>query len=412
MGKFGLLGERLGHSYSPKIHAMLADYEYALHEKKPDEVEAFLKSGVFDGLNVTMPYKRAVIPFCTELSAAVSITGNVNTIIRRGDGALFGDNTDYHGFSYLLCKAGVDVKGKKVIVLGSGGASATVRAVANAGEARAVVTISRCGADSYGNLAKHYDAQIVVNATPVGMYPDNGRAPIELRRFQVCEAVLDLVSNPLKTELLLQAEDMGISCIGGLHMLVSQAAHASALFANAGCECVVDAALIDSVAEAILHKVRNIAIIGMPGCGKTTVGRQLALATDRKFFDTDELVVQKAGKSVEAIFTDDGESAFRKLEEDVLRELSKESECVIATGGGAVKREANHRLLRQNSVIVFLDRAIESLPVEGRPISLLQGAAKIAEERLPIYNSWCDHKITACADSDKTVQTVKGLLKL
>ena len=229
---FGLLGEKLSHSYSPMIHAMLSDYTYKLFEKSPGEVESFLKSGSFNGLNVTIPYKKTAMAYCDELSDRAREIGSVNTIVRREDGSLFGDNTDYFGFSYMIKKSGVNISGKKALVLGSGGAGLTVRAVLRDFNAAGIITVSRRGEDNYNNLHKHFDADILVNTTPVGMYPDNGRSIVRLREFDKLSGVFDLIFNPDKTELLLEAEVLGIPRSNGLRMLVAQAAKAAELFSG------------------------------------------------------------------------------------------------------------------------------------------------------------------------------------
>ena len=408
MKKYGLLGERLEHSFSPQIHAMLADYEYKLYEVPPGDVAGFIERGGFNGLNVTVPYKKTVLPLCHTLSGAAERIGSVNTIIRRGDGSLHGDNTDFYGFSYLLEKIGVDVTGKKAIILGDGGTAATVRCVLGDLEAGEVVTISRRGPDNYNNISKNADARIIVNTTPVGMYPGNTASPVSLDIFSSCEAVLDVIYNPAKTELMLQAADRGIPCAGGLNMLVAQAARACELFIGKE----ISAPAIDSIVEAIRRQTMNIAIIGMPGCGKTSVGRRLAEITGRKFYDIDELIAHKAGKAIERIFAEDGEEAFRNLEADILFDISKKSGGVIATGGGVVKIGANRRLLSRNSVVVFLDRAPEMLPVDGRPLSLAFGVQALYAERLPLYEEWCDHRVGALDGVEPTAQAVMEILSL
>ena len=406
MKKFGLLGERLGHSFSPQIHALLADYEYALYEVSPGGLAGFLDDADFDGLNVTIPYKKAVLPFCESLSDNAERIGSVNTIVRREDGSLFGDNTDYFGFSYLLGRLGVCVKGKKALVLGNGGAAAAVRAVLGDQGLCDIVTISRSGPDNYDNIEKHADAQIIINTTPVGMYPGNGASPVSLGLFSSCEAVLDVIYNPAKTELMLQAEDLGIMCAGGLDMLVAQAKRACDLFS--GSDGPDDA--IGGISDIMGHKMRNIALIGMPGCGKTAVGKRIAEMTGREFFDSDEVIEAKAGKSIKRIFADDGEDVFRDMEADTLGELLKLSGCLIATGGGIVKREINRRFLRQNSVAVFLDRAPDELPLDGRPLSLSTGIETLYSERLPLYIEWCDFRITALSGVEETAgAVVEGL---
>jgi len=408
MKKYGLLGEHLAHSYSPQIHSMLADYEYKLFEKPPNVVEDFLHHGVFDGLNVTIPYKKTVIEFCETLSDAATKLGSVNTIIRRPDGTLHGDNTDYFGFVYMLKKSGVDTLEKKALVLGSGGASATVRAVLQDSGAREVVTISRAGKDNYENIAKYSDADIIVNTTPVGMYPENGQSPIGLDAFTSCEAVLDIVYNPAKTELMLCAEDREIPCAGGLSMLVAQAKRAAELFTG---EDIPDDA-VEAITQKLEIQSKNIVLIGMPGCGKSSVGRRLAGLCGREFYDTDELVVQKANKSIESIFSDDGEDVFRDLEQEALNDVAKKSGCVIATGGGIVKRARNRRYLRQNSVTVFIDRPVGELSSAGRPLSLAHGVVALYNERLPLYIEWSDYRVASGNGVYKTAIAVKEALAL
>lgn len=402
MRKFGLVGEKLGHSFSPGIHAMLSDYEYKLYEIPQEGITEFLTNGDFNGLNVTMPYKKAALTLCRTLSDAAKRIGSVNTVIRQSDGTLFGDNTDYFGFRRLLEKTGVDVSGKKALVFGSGGASAAVNTVLNDCGAGEIVTVSRKGPDNYGNIANHSDAAVIVNTTPVGMYPYNGATPAALSVFVSCEAVLDVVYNPVKTELILQAEDMGVLCAGGLYMLVAQAKRACELFAGID----LPDALIEDVSAAIELEMKNVALIGMPGCGKTTVGKRLAELSNREFHDTDAIVEANAGKSIDRIFAEDGEAAFRDLEEAALREISKQSGRVIATGGGIVNRAANRRSLRQNSVVVFLDRAPGELPTEGRPLSVSRGADALYRERAPLYLKWRDKIITTGGGVEQTARAV------
>jgi len=418
MARFGLLGERLTHSFSPFIHAALGEYEYCLYEKKPEELDDFLKHGDFDGLNVTIPYKKTVMPYCRSLSETARLAGSVNTITRLKDGSLFGDNTDFFGFAYLLKKTGVNPAAEKSIILGSGGSSQTVQAVLRdmkafcdeASSAREIVVISRHGADNYENIDKHRDAQIIINTTPVGMYPNNGFSPIgDFGIFQNCEAVIDLIYNPARTELLLQAEERGVLCANGLAMLAAQAKKSADIFtgslaaASSGGEpCLADSTpcgsiIADEKIEEIVSKInkmtRNTVLIGMPGSGKTSIGKALAKMTGRKFADTDERVVEAAGKSIPDIFAEDGESVFRGLETDALRVLCKESGLIIATGGGIVKRNENRRIIRQNGIIVFLDRDIDELPVTGRPLSEKEGLGALAAVRMPLYTLWSECKI-------------------
>lgn len=405
MKTFGLLGEKLSHSYSPMIHAMLGDYTYELFEKDPEQVEGFLKSGLFDGLNVTIPYKKSVMTYCDELSDRAREIGSVNTIIRRADGTLFGDNTDYFGFSHMIEKSGVTVAGKKALILGSGGAGLTVRAVLRSFKAAEIITVSRSGKDNYENLYMHSDADILINTTPVGMYPKNGRSLVRLEDFDKLSGVFDLIFNPAKTELLLEAEDLGITLSNGLGMLVAQAAKAAELFLG----IKTSSTAIDKITGLIEGKTRNIILIGMPGSGKTTTGRILADICGREFFDTDELAASRAGKSIERIINEDGEEAFRKLETDMLDSVTKLSGAVIATGGGIVTRDENRRLMRQNGTLVFLNRPPRELETDGRPLSKQIGVRTLYEQRLPLYKQWCDYELDCCG-ARETALKIKAAL--
>jgi shikimate dehydrogenase len=387
MGYFGLLGERLSHSYSPMIHAELGDYEYKLFEKKPEELAEFLRYGDFTGINVTIPYKKAVIPFCDKISETASAIGSVNTITRFGDHSLYGDNTDYFGFSYLLKKTRADPAAGKTIILGGGGSSLTAQAVLRDLNAREVVVVSRSGVDNYENIENHSDAIVMINTTPVGMYPNNGVSPIaSMDVFQNCKIVIDMIYNPLRTELLLQAEERGVLCVNGLTMLVAQAKRAAELFTHTS----IDDEKIDVIASKIASQTRNIVLIGMPGCGKTSIGASLAKKMNREFADSDEWIVMTAGKPIPAIFAEDGEDVFRKLETEALKALCKRNGLIIATGGGIVEHPENRNIIRQNGVVVFLDRDIMKLHVFGRPLSEREGPVALAGARMPLYLQWSD----------------------
>ena len=384
----GLLGEHLGHSYSPQIHAALADYSYELFAVAPDELDTFLRSDRFDALNVTIPYKRAVLPYCAELSETAKKLGNVNTLVRRKDGTLYGDNTDFDGFSWLLQRNGGIKAGEKALVLGTGGASQTVQCVLREQGAK-VVALSRTGENTYDTLANHPDAVLVVNATPVGMYPNNGARLIDLDLLPNCRCVLDLIYNPARTRLLLDAEERGIRCEGGLPMLVAQAKCAAERFTGE--------AIPDSRCEEILcqlnREMQNIILIGMPGCGKTTVGKLVAQRLHRPFFDADAEIVNRLGCDIPTFFAQEGEAAFRKVESEVLADLGKRSGCVIATGGGCVTREENYASLHQNGVIFWRKRDLSSLPTDGRPISQSTALTDLYETRRPLYECFADHII-------------------
>lgn len=401
----GLLGRTLGHSYSPAIHKQLAGYSYELFAVEPEDLGAFLTSGQFDGLNVTIPYKKAVILYCAALSDTARAIGAVNTIVRRADGTLFGDNTDAYGFAMLVQHSGADVTGKKALVFGSGGASATAQYVLRTLGAREVVVISRSGENNYENLERHADAELAVNTTPVGMYPHTGASPVDLDRLPKLEAALDVVYNPARTAFLLQAEKRGLRTENGLLMLVAQAKKSCEDFTGEP----VDDARIGQIAAALEKSMRNIVLIGMPGCGKTSVGRLLAERLGRKFVDADDVLAQSAGMPVPEIFRLEGEDGFRRRETDTLRQLGMQSGLVIATGGGCVTREENYDLLHQNGTIVRLTRRLDRLPLSGRPVSQALGPEEIYRRRKPLYERFAD--VTAGNDGP-IEETVRNLLEV
>ncbi len=382
----GLLGEKLGHSYSPQIHGMLTDYSYSLFEKSPQEVEDFVLHGDWDGLNVTIPYKKTVLPLCASLSERARRIGSVNTLLRCPDGSIYGDNTDAYGFERLVGRLGVPVSGKKTLVLGSGGASVMACAVLQSMGASPIVVISRHGEDNYDNLARHADARLIVNTTPVGMFPKNGQAAVDLRAFPQCEGVLDVVYNPARTALLLQAERLGIPCAGGLTMLVAQAKRSAEQFAAR----TIDDGEIDRIEGILTRQMQNIVLIGMPGCGKSKIARILGQRLGRPVWEADEEIEKAAGMSIPQIFAEEGEAGFRRRETEVLRELSKRSGGVLSTGGGCVTREENYDLLHQNGVIVWRQRDPAKLSRKGRPISLSRDLNELYQERKPLYERFAD----------------------
>ena len=396
----GLLGRTLGHSYSPRIHSRLGDYTYSLYEKEPEALEEFLKTGDFTGLNVTIPYKQAVIPYLTELSPIARRLGAVNTVVRRPDGSLIGHNTDFFGFQYLLSSTGLEVKGKKALVLGSGGASKPVAAALQEQGAR-VVIISRTGENNYENLDRHRDAALIVNATPVGMYPRNGASPLSLEGFPRLEGVLDLIYNPGKTALLLQAERRGLIAANGLLMLVAQALESAQWFLGKA----LDPGLIDSIHRELRNSVENLILIGMPGSGKSTVGKLLAKSLGRDFQDADRVLEEKYGPIPE-IFKARGEEAFRSLETKVLEELGKQSSLVIATGGGCVTKEENYDLLHQNGRIVCLQRPLSALSCQGRPLSQSVGGEALYQQRAPLYAAFQDLAIENTGTPEETAAEI------
>ncbi len=403
--KCGLLGEKLGHSYSPQIHAELADYDYRLYEKAPEELEDFLLRGDWDGLNVTIPYKKAVLPYC-ELSPRAKRIGAVNTLVRRPDGTIYGDNTDAYGFEKLIERAGVAVEGRKCLVFGSGGASVMAVAVLEELGAGSVTVISRGGADNYENLDLHTDAQVLVNTTPLGMFPKTGAAPASLARFPNCEAVLDVVYNPARTALLLEAEARGIPCAGGLRMLVAQAKRAAELFTGRE---IADGE-IDRIEKKLRAQMQNIVLIGMPGCGKSTLARALGEALGRPVAEADALIAEQAGVTIPEIFAAEGEAGFRARETEVLRELGKQSGLILSTGGGCVTREENYPLLHQNGTIFWLRRELDRLPKEGRPLSLQNDLGEMFRKRRPLYERFADFEIDNNGSIEDTLRAVLEVL--
>lgn len=398
----GLIGRKLSHSFSPKIHSLLGDYTYRLIPLEPEEVGDFLKKGEFHGLNVTIPYKKTVMEYCAELTPAARHIGSVNTIIRRPDGTLLGDNTDYNGFLYQLNATGAQVAGKKALVLGSGGASLTVRSVLAEQGAREVVVISRTGENNYHNLDRHADAQIIVNTTPVGMYPKNGESLIDLDQFPHCEAVFDLIYNPAKTQLLLQAQRRGLIWANGLGMLVAQAKVASERFQSKE----LPDALVAQIIRRLERETHNIMLIGMPGCGKTTIGKALAQKLGRPLADVDEKIVEEAGCSIPEIFAKEGEEGFRVREHKALAEIAKESGLIISAGGGIVTRPENRDPMEENSVVVWLRRDIHKLPTDGRPVSQSVPLDELYRRRAPLYEAAAQVTVDNNGTVDETVDEI------
>ncbi|MEF2700331.1 MAG: shikimate kinase [Oscillospiraceae bacterium] len=389
--QYGLIGEHLPHSFSKEIHEKLASYTYELHELAPDELDAFMRAKEFCAINVTIPYKQDVIPYLDEISDSAKEIGAVNTIVNRG-GRLCGYNTDYLGMTALIRKIGLELTGKTVLILGTGGTSHTAQYVARHLGAAEVRTVSRSGRDgslTYEQAAAEYSgAQIILNTTPSGMFPNPDAQAIDLTPFLSLEGVVDVVYNPLRTQLVLQAQGYGVPAEGGLYMLVGQAVAAVEIFLDQK----LPADALDKVFREVKASKENIVLTGMPGSGKSTVGQLLAAELGREFYDTDALIVERTGKPISEIFATRGELAFRKLEQDVVAELSQKTGCVIATGGGAVLRAQNIQHLRANGRIYFLDRPVDDIvPTDDRPLALDRAALeKRYKERYLIYCSTAD----------------------
>ncbi len=389
--KCGLIGRKLGHSYSCQIHHAIADYSYDLWELEPEQLAPFLQKGDFAGVNVTIPYKQQVIPYLDDLSDTARAIGAVNTIVNRS-GRLYGDNTDLAGMIALIRRLGLELHGKKVLILGTGGTSKTARAAAQQLGAAEVYRLSRSGREdavTYEEARRlHGDAAVLINTTPCGMYPAVEDCPLDPADFPRLEGVVDAVYNPLRTNLVLAARERGIPAQGGLYMLAAQAVYAGALFRG----CQAAQADIDLAYRTVLRQVENIVLIGMPSAGKTTVGQLLARRTGKKFTDTDTLAEQRIGMTIADYFRTSGEEAFRAREQETVAEVSAVGGQIIATGGGAILRRENLTALRRNGLLVFLDRPIEQLTATvDRPLaSDREALCRRYEERYALYRAAAD----------------------
>lgn len=397
----GLLGQRLGHSYSPQIHNQLGSYEYLLYEKEPDQLAAFLKDGSFTGLNVTIPYKKAILPMLDQLSPVAQRLGAVNTVIRTDAGTLMGHNSDYYGFRSMVNRSGLSVSGKKALVLGSGGASNTAVAVLEEMGAE-VVVISRSGENHYGNLHTHSDARIIVNTTPVGMYPNTLKSPVDLAQFPLLEGVLDIIYNPARTQLLMDAEQRGLITGNGLWMLVAQAKESAEWFTGTA----IPDERIAPIYSTLKNQMENIILVGMPGCGKSTIGKKLAEILGKRFVDADGQIVAHCGMEIPEIFSTYGEDYFRQQETLVLSELGKQSGLCIATGGGCVTRQENYPLLHQNGTIIWVKRDLASLPTNGRPLSQKTPLSEMYHQRRPLYEHFSDFTVENNGEISQTIKKI------
>lgn len=407
--KYGCIGEHLKHSFSKEIHNSLSGYEYELKEIPKDKLDEFMTLHDFKAINVTIPYKEAVIPYLSYIDAAAKEIGAVNTIINK-DGRLYGYNTDFYGMIMLIAHAGIDLKNKKVAILGTGGTSKTASAVAKSLLAREILTVSRTKKDgtiTYEELYEnHKDLDVIINTTPLGMFPNNFTKAVDIKRFANLSGVIDAVYNPLRTQLISDAQKRGIKAEGGLYMLVAQGVLASEIFLDKKYE----KGMLDEVFEKLRRKKENIVLIGMPSSGKSTVGKEIAKRIGRNFYDTDELIEQQAKKKPSEIIMSMGEDHFRKLESDIVKEVSKETGAVIATGGGVVLKKENINTLSQNGRIYFLDRPFALLlPTQDRPLtSTKEALLKKYNERYSIYETSADVKIDASGDVNEVSNAIMG----
>jgi len=399
---YGLLGRTLKHSYSVPIHRALGNGGYSLYELEPDDLGTFLTRDDIGGLNVTIPYKRDVMAYCGVLDDTAREIGSVNTIVRRKDGRLGGHNTDAYGLRYMASRAGISLSGKKVVILGSGGASLTAQYVAKTEGASEIIVVSRGGVENYENLSRHMDTQVLINTTPVGMYPHTSELPVDPALFPVCEGVLELIYNPRRTALAFRAAELGIPCADGLSMLVAQAKAAEELF--------FDRMIADGENDRILKLMRqntqNIVLIGMPGSGKTTIGTALAKLTGRQAVDLDEQIVKTDGRTIPQIFAESGEAAFRTMEREQAQRWGKESGLILVTGGGIVKDERNYPSLKQNGRIYEVQRDLLLLPREGRPLSQSSDLAAMQRERAPLYQRFRDAAIENDTSPERAAERI------
>lgn len=406
MEKFGLIGKTLKHSYSKIIHGELGNYDYDLYEIAPENLKEFVLSGKLKGYNVTIPYKKDIIPYLDEVDERALKIGAVNTVVEK-DGKRYGFNTDFLGMKYMLSHAGITLKDKVVMLLGSGGTSNTANAVALSEGAKEVIKVSRTGEVNYQNCFERKDVEVIINTTPVGMFPNNYESPLSISGFPNLIGVADVIYNPNLTALTAQAKERGIKYANGLPMLVAQAKYAMELF--------LDKTVSDSVIEKVLSKLEketlNIVLIGMPGSGKTTVGKALAELLGREFIDTDLEIEKRENRDIPLIFKENGEEYFRAVESAVIKEVGLMTGKVIATGGGVIKNKDNYFPLKSNGVIFWIKRDLSALPTDGRPLSKdADVLKKLFEERKDLYAFFADEIIENDTDIEKVVKEITDKL--
>lgn len=407
--RYGLIGEKLGHSFSKDIHERIGDYTFDLIPLSKEEFKTFMEKKEFTALNVTIPYKKDVIPYLDEMDEHAKAIGAVNTIVNR-DGKLKGYNTDFTGFLYMVKKHNVHMEGKKVLIIGNGGASAAIQAVVqheSAGSMVIVDVVPGNGAISYDEMfSSHLDAEIIINTSPIGMYPRIGNAPIDISMFHKCEAVLDVIYNPILTRLCFEAQEMDIKRVNGLEMLIAQAKQSVEFFLDKS----IDDQIIDDIYQDMLRERCNIVLIGMPSAGKTTIGKMLENRMQKEFIDLDDIIIEKAGKSIPEIFEESGEAGFRAIETEAAIEVSKLNNKIIATGGGTIKHKVNMDYLRQNGITIFIDRDVDKLISSdpNRPLSKSTDALeKMHAERLPLYQKYAAYVAVNNSDIESTVTEIE-----
>lgn len=410
--EYGLIGEKLPHSFSAAIHSMLADYNYELKELDKSEFDLFFKNRDFKAINVTIPYKQAVIPYLYEIDPLAKKIGAVNTIINN-EGKLYGYNTDFYGMKALIVRNGISLKNKTVAILGSGGTSKTAYAVSQDLGAKKIFKVSRNKSDgfiTYTELCDIADSiDIIINTTPVGMFPKTDGCVINISDFKNLSGVIDAIYNPLKTNLILSALNSGIKAAGGLYMLVAQAAFASRLFT--GDENVISKT--DTVYKEILAGKQNIVLTGMPGSGKTTLGKRIAEKLNREFIDTDGLFERTFKISIPDFFKKYGEEKFREKETEIIKSVCDRQSLVIATGGGVVTQSINILLLKRNGKIFFIDKELKFLQTgNGRPLTPdFAALQKKYSERLPLYLKSADKHLKLSDDLESNIKILLNSIK-
>ncbi|MDR3318436.1 MAG: shikimate kinase [Clostridiales bacterium] len=399
--RYGVIGEHLAHSRSKEIHARFG-YDYSVNELKPEELGDFVQHSGYDGFNVTIPYKKAVMPYLSRIDAYAAACGAVNTVVKEPYGYV-GYNTDVFGLVYMIKSAGMSLQGKKTLILGKGGAALAAYAAAKELNAAEILFITRGGADNFGNLERHSDAEIIINATPVGMYPNAGESAVDLSVFDKPSAAVDLVYNPLKTAFIFQAELLGIPYVSGLKMLVAQAKYAAELFTG---EAYLDS-VIEEIYRDMYFEASNIVLIGMPSSGKTEIGKLLAEKTGKAFADTDEVIERDTGITIPEIFRTQGEAAFREYERRVIDEYGRMSGRIISTGGGSVTVSGAYSALKQNGIAVHLVRDKAKVDPTGRPLLSEPGAyERLGAVRMPAYKRFADVTVSNDGEKEKTVEEI------